>query len=200
MNKDYKKGIAILLIIASLLVLLPIYSYNSQKSRILSLPCSEVENNYKSVGGLREDCLLKINMPSQTASGASGTPDESKRLSEIIKGKNDGSICISPSESWHNVGRNTCVAYRVGQFYRSSSGNMFLNEKTDYKNGFSTAILVPGLVSMENAQANYQSIIAVSGSISMFENHPQIIVTDLNQITNAKVLSCGFSYGCAYSK
>ena len=157
MNKDYKKGIAILLIIASLLVLLPIYSYNSQKSRILSLPCSEVE-------------------------------------------KNDGSICISPSESWHNVGRNTCVAYRVGQFYRSSSGNMFLNEKTDYKNGFSTAILVPGLVSMENAQANYQSIIAVSGSISMFENHPQIIVTDLNQITNAKVLSCGFSYGCAYSK
>lgn len=48
--------------------------------------------------------------------------------------------CISSTEAWNRIGQTECVEYYVGNPFRSGKGNIFLNEKRDYKNGFTVWI------------------------------------------------------------
>lgn len=94
------------------------------------------------------------------------------------------SNCIDSTEAWNQIGKNTCVEFYVGSPFRSGKGNVFLNEKRDYKNGF-TVWIPSGSVS--NFSGNpitmygYKTI-QVTGLIRMYQGHPEIIANSQSQI------------------
>jgi len=96
----------------------------------------------------------------------------------------DKTNCISAQESWNNVGQERCVEYYVASPFRSSKGNVFLNEKRDYKNGFTVWIpagSVNNFPSDPISTYGYKTI-QVTGQIRMYQGHPEIIVNNPNQI------------------
>lgn len=92
--------------------------------------------------------------------------------------------CISAEESWNFVGQEKCVEFYVSSPYRSRKGNIFLNERRDYKNGFT--VWIPR-ASVNNfsvdpiSEYGYKTI-RVFGQIRMYQGHPEIIVNSPNQI------------------
>lgn len=48
--------------------------------------------------------------------------------------------CISSQEAYNEIGKNTCVEYYVGYTSTSSRGNVFLDEKSNYTQGFTVTI------------------------------------------------------------
>jgi len=87
--------------------------------------------------------------------------------------------CISSQESWNNIGKYACVEYHVGYPFKSSKGNVFLNERSDYKNGFSTVIYAYATSSFGDPISKYgYKTIRVTGLIKTYEGHPEIIVNN----------------------
>lgn len=124
-----------------------------------------------------------------------------RKEADVAKKKQSGEICLSAAESWNNIGKITCVAFHPGYFYSTGYGRMFINEKEDYRNGFVAYLVYNYMTSWDNLLANYRvPMIAVSGTITQYEGHPQIQVYDLNQITIPTKLHCDTSYGCVYSR
>ena len=120
---------------------------------------------------------------------------------EIAHKKNTGEICLSTKESWENIGKNACVAFYPEYFYMTSYGLAFIDEFKDYKKGFVASFVYKNMISFDNLTAKYKNkTIAVSGTITMYEGHPQIRVYDLSQISIAKLINCDTKYGCVYSK
>lgn len=94
--------------------------------------------------------------------------------------KND---CISAKDSWNKVGVVICVEYYVGNAFRSSKGNIFLNEKRDYQNGFTATIFANDASKFNNPLSAYGSkTIQVTGLIKMYQEHPEIIVNNPSDI------------------
>lgn len=92
--------------------------------------------------------------------------------------------CISSSEAWNRIGQIECVEYYVENPFRSSKGNIFLNEKRDYKNGFTVWIpsnYVNNFSGDPISMYGYKTI-QVTGLIRMYQGHPEIIVNSQNQI------------------
>ena len=50
------------------------------------------------------------------------------------------SNCFTAQEAWNHIGETGCVKFYVASPYRSSKDNVFLNEKSDYKNGFTAVV------------------------------------------------------------
>lgn len=92
--------------------------------------------------------------------------------------------CITSQEAYSEIGQNTCVEYYVGYATESSNSNVFLDENTDYTNGFSVTIFSDSLSKFSDPVGTYNGkTIDVSGTIKRYQGHPEIIVTDPSQIT-----------------
>lgn len=127
---------------------------------------------------------------------------EAKRIKHqaaIKQGKDSGAVCLEADEAAASIGRNTCVAYRVGYLYQTGSGYTFLNEKEGYDSRFVAPIFNINL-SFESLEQNLLGkTIAVSGTIGSYEGKPQIIVNDMDQITYPRALSCYLDPLCGYT-
>jgi len=92
--------------------------------------------------------------------------------------------CLTAQEAWSHIGETACVEFTVESPYQSSKGNVFLNEKQNYKTGFT--VFIPS-ASVRNFNGNPISLygyktIQVTGLLKMYQGHPEIIVNDPNQI------------------
>jgi hypothetical protein len=93
------------------------------------------------------------------------------------------SDCITADESWNRIGERACVEYAVANSYKSSGGNIFLNEKSDYKTGFTTTIFSKSEKNFDDpVNAFDQKTIQVSGLIKLYDGHPEIVAENGNQI------------------
>lgn len=122
---------------------------------------------------------------------------------EIRRKKENGELCISSSESWLRAGKGKtyCVAFHPGYFYRTRYGNLFIDEKQDYKNGFVAPLMYRNMIGWDEFLARYRvNMIAVTGELVWYEGHPEIKVYDLSQITIPKLYNCETSEGCVYAR
>ena len=92
--------------------------------------------------------------------------------------------CISAQDSWNYIGQEKCVEYYVASPFRSGKGNVFLNEKRDYKNGFTVWIPAGSVNNFPGDPiSNYgYKTIQVTGQIRMYQAHPEIIANSPDQI------------------
>lgn len=96
--------------------------------------------------------------------------------------------CLTANETWNHIGETKCVEFFVGSPYQSSKGNVFLNEKKDYKTGFTVYIpasSVKSFVGNPISLYGYKTI-RVTGLLRMYQGHPEIIVNDPSQIEEVK--------------
>lgn len=150
-----------------------------------------------------EDCALNVNSERLSCLGEKYVENE-KAIEEssaavqeslegmnfVLSGKSDGSICRDVSEVAENVGQNTCVVYYVGDIKWTDTGLVFINESSGYGSRF-VAPVFNGSIDKEYAVQTYlNKLIVVSGAITSYENIPQIIVENKNQITSPRVVSC----------
>lgn len=92
--------------------------------------------------------------------------------------------CITAQEAYNEIGQTACVEYTVGYATESGSGNVFLDEYTDYTRGFTVTIYSEDVSKFNNPVSEYQGqTIDVTGTIAPYEGHPEIIVSDPSQIT-----------------
>jgi hypothetical protein len=92
--------------------------------------------------------------------------------------------CLTAQEAWSHIGETTCVEFTVESPYQSGKGNVFLDEKKDYKNGFTVYIpssSVSGFSGNPVSLYGYKTI-QVTGLLRMYQGHPEIIVNSQNQI------------------
>jgi len=92
--------------------------------------------------------------------------------------------CLTAQEAWSHIGETACVEFTVESPYQSGKGNVFLNEKKDYKNGFTVYIpssSVSGFSGNPVSLYGYKTI-QVTGLLRMYQGHPEIIVNSQNQI------------------
>ena len=97
------------------------------------------------------------------------------------------SAVLTSVETWKHIGEVRTVRYYVGYPFRSSKGNVFLNEKQDYKTGFTTVIFSTMAPTFGDPvhKFGYQTI-EVTGLIKMYEGHPEIIVNIPGEIVIVK--------------
>jgi len=94
---------------------------------------------------------------------------------------------IPANEAWEHIGEIRTVEYYVANPYRSGKGNVFLNEKKDYKTGFTTVIFAVSVNNFGDPIALYgYKTVRTTGLIKMYHGHPEIIVDNPNQIGIAK--------------
>jgi hypothetical protein len=92
--------------------------------------------------------------------------------------------CLTAQEAWSHIGETACVEFTVEGPYQSGKGNVFLNEKKDYKNGFTVYIPSSSLSGFSGNPVSlygYKTI-QVTGLLRMYQGHPEIIVNDPSQI------------------
>lgn len=101
-----------------------------------------------------------------------------------IPSKSKSSDCLSAQEAWDHIGEIACVEYFVENPSRSSKGNIFLNEKSAYKTGFTVTIF-----SNSTSRFPYDPMsefgnhkIQATGLIKMYQGHPEIIIETPNDI------------------
>jgi len=92
--------------------------------------------------------------------------------------------CLTAQEAWSHIGETACIEFTVENPYQSSKGNVFLNEKQNYKTGFT--VFIPSN-SVRNFNGNPVSLygyktIQVTGLLRMYQGHPEIIVNSPSQI------------------
>ncbi len=95
--------------------------------------------------------------------------------------------CYLSKDAQHEIGKDTCVEFYVNNAVKSKNGNIFLNEKEEYKNGFSVTIYANNVSNFPTSPIYYQyQTIDVAGVIKLYQGHPEIIVSDPTQIAVLK--------------
>jgi len=116
----------------------------------------------------------------------SPSPTVGQNVTPTPKSTPAGNI-ITPQESWNKIGEVATVEYFVGNPFQSSKGNVFLNEKREFKSGFTTTIFANSVNKFGNPISMYGSkTIRVTGLIKMYEGHPEIIADDPSRIEVVK--------------
>ena len=101
--------------------------------------------------------------------------------------------CITSQDAPNYMRQNVCVKYFVGDPVEYADGNVFLNERSDWWNGFS--VFIPSLVAKQTLydvagdsmdwQPYYvygHQWIEVMGTIQPYNNAPEIVVHSASQI------------------
>ncbi len=147
-----------------------------------------MSNNIKNwlIGGLIVAMLvlghLFLKGETQTSNTSESTSTQSQETTTTLAN------CISTKEAWNHIGETLCVEYYVASPFQSTKGNVFLNEKSAYKTGF-TAVIFSSALSRFNGNpvSLYgNKTIQVSGNIRTYQDHPEIIVNDPSQISVIK--------------
>ena len=114
--------------------------------------------------------------------------------------QDDGELCLTTEQAWNNVGKKrTCVSFVPTKLVHSNDF-IFLNEKADYVNGFTATITHDRLIKWDDAVSDYHGKqVVVSGTIEEYQNHPEIKIYDLSQITpNTELYAYSSKYGPVY--
>ena len=92
--------------------------------------------------------------------------------------------CLSAKDTWNNIGKNTCVIFSPAKFARSK-GYYFIDEKANYTDGFVVFVGKKDIMSWNNFLIKYDvgKKIKVTGTIEMYQGHPEIKVYNLSQIS-----------------
>lgn len=96
--------------------------------------------------------------------------------------------CLTTQEAWNHIGETACVQYHVASPYQSGKSNVFLNEKADYKNGFTVTIFSNSLSNFSGSPVSTygNKTIQATGLLKMYQGHPEIIVNGPSQIVVVK--------------
>ena len=95
--------------------------------------------------------------------------------------------CFLSKDAPKEIGKDTCVEFYVENVVQVKNGNMYLDEKTDYKKGFFVTIFANNVHNFTVSPIDYKyKIIDVSGVITKYQGMPEIIVTDPSQIATVK--------------
>ena len=110
---------------------------------------------------------------------------------EVAILKESGKICLNADEAWQNIGKDTCVVF-FPEYYHSSDGIIFMDEKRDYNNGF-VAPIMKDFISFNKVAEEYGGrVILVSGTIERYKGHPEIKVYTSRQIVQKPIVA-GYS-------
>jgi DNA/RNA endonuclease YhcR with UshA esterase domain len=115
-------------------------------------------------------------------------PETERPPDQITQPTQTQNKCLTAQETWTHIGETTCVEFTVESPYQSSKGNVFLNEKQNYKTGFT--VFIPS-ASVRNFNGNPVSLygyktIRVTGLLRTYQGHPEIIVNSPSQIVVIK--------------
>lgn len=95
---------------------------------------------------------------------------------------------ISATDTWQNIGQKRTVSFYVANTAQENFGQEeFLDEKVNYKHGFS--VYIPGNIVSEFGFNDPATIfknktIKVTGNIVQYNGAPQIVLTNSSQITS----------------
>jgi hypothetical protein len=95
----------------------------------------------------------------------------------------DANGCYTPSTVRKHYGENACVDFYATYTYTTSAGTKFIDEKTDYNNGFVVYIPRNSNASTLGLNQFINKNIKVTGYISQYGGHPQIEVTNPDQLS-----------------
>lgn len=90
--------------------------------------------------------------------------------------------CFSSAQAAAEIGQAGCVRFTVGNAYTSSSGQMYLNEFSNYASGFSVWIPAGNAFGAALLTMYANKTIVVSGTITSYNGAPEIVVTDASQV------------------
>ena len=96
--------------------------------------------------------------------------------------KHSDGNCISVEQSWHEVGHHKCVTFHAGYVYTSWQHNTFIDQTSNYSQGFSVYVPNGSGLSSETAHSYLNKTIDVTGTITSYRGAPQIMVSDPSQI------------------
>jgi hypothetical protein len=97
---------------------------------------------------------------------------------------------ISPSQALQDVGTYQTVLFHVTYTHTDNAGTEFLDQKTDYTNGFVVVIFAStvGKFSDDPANTYLNETISVSGTIKFYDNeYAEIVVNDPSQVRQGAV-------------
>lgn len=92
------------------------------------------------------------------------------------------SSCYTAEEAWNHYGESHCVRYYIGNPFKSAASNVFLNEKRDFTNGFTSVIFANGPSCGDPINDFGYKTVEVNGPIQEYQNHPEIIINSCSQI------------------
>ena len=97
------------------------------------------------------------------------------------------STTLSAAQAWNAIGQEATVQFSVGYPYTSTAGDEFLNEKQNYLSGFTAVIYRSELSNFQTDPVTEygNSTVDVTGTITQYEGHPEIIVSEPSQIQAA---------------
>jgi hypothetical protein len=122
-------------------------------------------------------CPVALTACSLDTASDTGSPQHAQPETSVPSPQVKYAPVLTSDETWKHIGEVRTVRYHVGNPYRSARGNVFLNEKQDYKNGFTTVIFATIATTFGDPVAKYgYRTIEVTGLIRMYEGHPEIIV------------------------
>jgi hypothetical protein len=94
--------------------------------------------------------------------------------------------CIDFHDAARHAGQTGCVAGRVLRVYTSRSGNTFLDFCSDYRGcPFTSVIFSSDRGKFGNLQALSGQRIEIHGDITAYQDKPEIIIRDPDQIRRA---------------
>lgn len=92
----------------------------------------------------------------------------------------DANGCYTPNTVRRHYGENACVDYTVGYVYETSAGTQFLDEKSDYADGF------VGYIPYNAEHLDINSLegknIKVTGQIQEYNGYPEIVISSASQV------------------
>jgi DNA/RNA endonuclease YhcR with UshA esterase domain len=120
---------------------------------------------------------IYFNHASTTISGGQDTPTTNLAVGSTI----------SAAQSWNHFGDNETVRFRVGYTATDSKGDEFLDQQ-GYTNGFVAVVFENELISFPSdpIRSYAGKAIDVSGTVTEYRGHPQIIVLSSAFITVSK--------------
>lgn len=113
--------------------------------------------------------------------------NESKEINQVVKSTSKTTTnnnCIQTKEAINFLGKIVCVEYFVAYPYKSSKGNIFLNEKLNYKDGFTVWIPADSVKNFSSdpfIKYGYKNI-QVTGEIKIYKGQLEIIANTEDQI------------------
>jgi hypothetical protein len=92
---------------------------------------------------------------------------------------------ITTKDAWGKIGKSATVEFYVSKAVETSAGSVFLDEKNDYANGFVAALLWRSRSAFRSDMVSYYEgkTIRVSGKVTRYAGHPQILLTQPSQIS-----------------
>jgi len=99
--------------------------------------------------------------------------------SEVKAGKDNGYYCLNAGETWDHIGELRCVVFKYSSLGQSGN-NFFVNEKSDYRSGFTYYLPDGQYSSWENFSMRYdirnpEHKLMICGVITQYEGRPQIV-------------------------